>query len=205
VQGTQGSYRACHVPAFYDADSAHDAILVRNGIDVAGAGAFWISSDGKTAAKPEGSLCMRHASYVRLQLASGPLLAVNAHLDHTDDPAVKRHEMELFTGLLGELSGMPPRRTIVLGDFNSVPDLPPYRLLEAFGLRDAARLQANEQPTAVHWAKQPASQRIDYIWVSEDLTRTLTDYEVIDGAYRRQDGSAGHASDHCAVLASFDI
>jgi len=205
VQGLQGAYRACHDPAFYDADKAHDAILVRNGIDVGDTGAFWISNDGKTAVKPAGSLCMRHASYVQLQLASGPLLAVNAHLDHTDETAVKRREMQLFIGSLGELSGTPPRRTLVLGDFNSVPDLEPYRLLAAFGLRDTARLQKNEQPTAIHWAKQPASRRIDYIWASDDLTRRLAEYKAIDGAYRRQDGSAGHASDHCAVFARFDI
>lgn len=199
--GLQASHRAFYDPAFYDADKANDAIFVRNSIEVSGSGAFWISSDGKTALKPAGSICMRHATYARLQLTSGELLAVNAHLDHTGDRAVKRNEMDIFIRLLSGLSGMPPRRAIVMGDFNSVPDLEPYRLLEDFGLRDAARLKGNEQATAIHWAKQPAFERIDYIWLSDDLKDKLSGYDVISGAYRRQDGSAGHASDHSAVLA----
>ncbi len=205
TQGLQGSHRAWHDPAFYDADDAHDAILVRNGIDVSDSGAFWISRDGKTAAKPAGSICTRHATYARLQTTGGPLLVVNVHLDHTEDAAVKREEMELFIGHLAALSGTPPCRTIVTGDFNGVPDLEPYRRMDAFGLRDAGRLKGDEQPTAIHWATQPASERIDYIWLSADLTGMLRDYQVISGAYRRQDGSASHASDHSAVFADLNI
>ena len=46
--GLQGSHRAFYDPAFYEADNANNAVLVRNTIEVAGSGAFWISSDGKT-------------------------------------------------------------------------------------------------------------------------------------------------------------
>lgn len=63
LDGLQGSHRAWFDPAFYDVDTANNAILVRSTIEVAGSGAFWISGDGKTASKPEGSICMRHATY----------------------------------------------------------------------------------------------------------------------------------------------
>jgi endonuclease/exonuclease/phosphatase family metal-dependent hydrolase len=203
--GLQGAYRVFCDPAFYEADLSNNALLVRNTIEVAGSGAFWISDDGRTQAKPDGSICMRHATFVRLTSPAGEFLAVNVHLDHTRDQAVKRSEMEIFIRLLSGLSGNPPRRTIVMGDFNSVPDLPAYRLLEDFGLRDAPRLQGNEQATAVHWGAQPASGRIDYVWLSGDLTNALAGYDVIGGAYQRQDGSAGHASDHSAVFARLDL
>ena len=68
--GLQGSHRAFYDPAFYEADSANNAILVRDSIAVVGSGAFWISHDGKTEAKPEGSICMRHVTYARLQSAA---------------------------------------------------------------------------------------------------------------------------------------
>jgi endonuclease/exonuclease/phosphatase family metal-dependent hydrolase len=203
--GLQGAYRVIAEPAFYEADLSNNALLVRDTIEVAGSGAFWISNDGGTQVKPEGSICMRHATLARLTATAGELLVVNVHLDHTRDEAVKRGEMDMFIRLLSGLSGKPPRRTIVMGDFNGVPGLPTYRLLEDFGLRDAARLEGNEQATAVHWGPQPASGRIDYVWLSDDLTNALAGYDVIGGAYQRQGGSAGHASDHSAVFARLDL
>jgi endonuclease/exonuclease/phosphatase family metal-dependent hydrolase len=199
------SHTAYYDPAFYEADTAYDALLVRNTIKVSGCGAFWICGDGKTQAKIDGSICFRHATFVRLQLAEGPLLAVNVHLDHAVDRVVKQMETEVFIGLLGKIAGTPSARTIVMGDFNSTPDMEPHLLLESHGLRDSARLQGNEDATSIHWTKDPASERIDYIWLSDDLTGKLAAYKVINGAYRRQDGSPGHASDHSAVFAQLDI
>ncbi len=192
-------------PAFYEADNAYVAILVRNTIKISGSGAVWISGDGKKLSKIDGSICFRHATYVWLRLSDASLLVVNVHLDHTDDRAVKRKEMEVFIDLLSAMSGKPPTRTVVLGDFNSTPDMQPHSFLGKYGLRDSARLQCNEEATCIHWAKSPASERIDYIWMSSDLTGKLAAYKVISGAYNRQDGSPGHASDHSAVFAQFDL
>jgi endonuclease/exonuclease/phosphatase family metal-dependent hydrolase len=190
-------------PSFYDADKSYDAIFVRNTLAVADSGAFWIAGDGKRQAKIDGSICYRHATYVRL--ADADLLVVNVHLDHNDDRAAKRREIEVFIGLLSGLAGMPPARTIVMGDFNSTPDTEPPRILESYGLRDAARLKNDARPTSIHWKKQPASERIDYIWLSDDLTGKLAAYDVLEGRYSRRDGSAGHASDHSAVFAQVDL
>jgi endonuclease/exonuclease/phosphatase family metal-dependent hydrolase len=203
--GLKESHTALCDPAFYQADSAYDAILVRNTIRVSGTGAVWICGDGKTQAKIDGSICFRHATYARLQLADAALLVVNVHLDHTNDYAVKRQEIEVLVDLLSNISAKPPTRTIVMGDFNSTPNMEPYFLLEKHGLLDSARLQGSEESTCIHWAKKPASERIDYIWLSDDLKSRLVRYKVISGAYRRQDGSAGHASDHSAVFAQFDL
>jgi endonuclease/exonuclease/phosphatase family metal-dependent hydrolase len=133
------------------------------------------------------------------------LLVVNVHLDHSDDRAVKRKEIEIFIDLLSNISAKPPARMIVMGDFNSTPNLPPYTLLEEYGLLDSARLHNDEHATWGYWEGHPASERIDYIWMSDDLKDKLEAYKVISGAYRRQDGTAGHASDHSAVFAQFDL
>jgi endonuclease/exonuclease/phosphatase family metal-dependent hydrolase len=203
LDGLQCSHRACFDPAFYDADTANDAILVRSTIEISRSGAFWISGDGKTASKPEGSICMCHATYGRLHLGGDALLTVNMHLDHSGDQAVKRNEMEYSTHLLGGLSGTPPRRTIVMGDFNGLPDAAPCRLLEDFGLRDAAGLQGNGKATYVHWAERPALDRVDFVSLSGDLRDRARRLRRDQRRLQRQDGSTGHASDHSAVFAHF--
>ena len=192
-------------PAFYEADRSHNAILIRKTLKAAGAGAFWICGNGQTQSKTDGSICFRHATFVRLQKAHASLLVVNVHLDHTEDAAVKQTEMNAFIDLLSGIAGVPPTKTIVMGDFNNVPKMEPHFLLEKFGMRDAAQLQGSEDGTFSCWTKGSPSDRIDYIWLSADLTSALETYRVILGAYPRQDGGLCYASDHAAVLAQFDI
>lgn len=199
------SHSVCLDPAFYEADKAYNAILVRKTLEVAGAGAFWICGNGQTQSKIDGSICFRHATFIRLQKAHVSLLVVNVHLDHSEDAAVKKMEMNAFIDLLSGIAGVPPTKTIVMGDFNTVPKMESHFLLEKFGMRDAAQLQGSEDGTFSCWTKGSPSDRIDYIWLSNDLTSALETYRVILGAYPRQGGTLCYASDHAAVLAQFDI
>lgn len=189
--------------AFYEADDAYLAIFVRNGIKTSGSGAFWIYGDGKTQAKIDGSICTRHATYVRLP--DIPLLVVNAHLDHTGDAAVKRKEIEIFLGLLVEHTGRSPVNTLVMGDFNSTPTMEPHSFMTRFGLQDSGALRNNDDVTSLHWGNTPPAERIDYIWLSQDMTDKLEAYDVLSGAYTRHDGSPGNASDHSAVFAKINL
>jgi endonuclease/exonuclease/phosphatase family metal-dependent hydrolase len=191
-------------PAFYEADKSYNAILVRNTLKVGDTGAFWICGNGRTQSKVNGSICFRHATFVRLQQPTS-LLVVNVHLDHTDDPVVKRDEMRVFIRLLSAIAGHPPARTVVMGDFNDVPTMEPHSLLGEFGMADTAELNSNNEGTFSCWTREPPTTRIDYIWLSNDLKSSVNSYRVSRGAFRRQDGSAGYASDHAAVLAQFDI
>ncbi|HET9175020.1 MAG TPA: endonuclease/exonuclease/phosphatase family protein [Pseudolabrys sp.] len=199
------SHNVCFDQAFYDADKAYNAIVVRKTLKVADAGAFWICGNGQTQSKIDGSICFRHATFVRLQKAHASLLAVNGHLDHTEDAAVKQAEMKTFIDLLSGIAGVPPTKTIVMGDFNNVPKMEPHFLLEKFGMRDAAQLQGSEDGTFSCWTRGSPSDRIDYIWLSDDLKSSLETYRVVLGAYPRQGGGFCYASDHAAVLAQFDI
>ena len=192
-------------PVFYEADRSYNAILVRSTLKVVRAGAFWICGNGQTQSKIDGSICFRHATFVRLKKAHASLLVVNVHLDHAEGAAVKQTEMKAFIDLLGGIAGVPPTKTIVMGDFNTVPKMEPHFLLEKFGMRDAAQLQGSEDGTFSCWTKGSPSDRIDYIWLSDDLTSALETYRVILGAYPRQGGGLCYPSDHAAVLAQFDI
>jgi len=201
----KNSHSICIDPAFYEADSAYNAILVRKTLKIADAGAFWICGNGQTQSKIDGSICFRHATFVRLQQTHASVLVVNVHLDHTDDTAVKQKEMKAFIELVGDIAGLPPTRTIMMGDFNNVPNMEPHFLLEKFGMRDAAQLQGSEDGTFSCWTKGSPSDRIDYIWLSDDLKSAFETYRVILGAYPRQGGALCYASDHAAVLAQFNI
>jgi mRNA deadenylase 3'-5' endonuclease subunit Ccr4 len=53
LKGSHGVYLD---PAFYEADRSYNAILVRNTLKVAGAGAFWICGNGQTQSKIDGSI-----------------------------------------------------------------------------------------------------------------------------------------------------
>lgn len=81
----------------------------------------------------------------------------------------------------------------------------PHFLLDKFGMRDAAQLQGSEDGTFSCWTKGSPSDRIDYIWLSDNLTSALEIYQVNLGGYPRQGGGLCYASDHAAVLAQFDF
>src|SRR5580765_7651334 len=73
------SHSAYLDPVFYEADRSYNAILVRSTLKVVRAGAFWICGNGQTQSKIDGSICFRHATFVRLQKAHASLLVVNVH------------------------------------------------------------------------------------------------------------------------------
>ena len=191
--------------AFYEADNAHNSIFIRKTIKVIDRGAFWISHNGKDKAKVEGSICFRHATYAHIEVSSTSLLVVNVHLDHSKVGEVKNDEASVLIKLLEKLSGSPPSHTFIVGDFNSTPDRLPHKLFQKYGLQDSAILQRNAEPTNPHWLQHPRCERIDYVWVSEDLRDKLRIYKVLGDTYRRRDGILMEPSDHYPVLAEFNI
>jgi exonuclease III len=70
---------------------------------------------------------------------------------------------------------------------------------------DTAQLQGSEDGTFSCWTEGSPSDRIDYVWLSDDLKSALETYRVILGGYPRQGGELCYASDHAAVLAQFDF
>jgi endonuclease/exonuclease/phosphatase family metal-dependent hydrolase len=54
---------------------------------------------------------------------------VRSESHETRPPPVKA-----FIDLLGGIAGVPPTKTVVMGDFNNVPKMEPHFLLEKFGI-----------------------------------------------------------------------
>ncbi|MDE0267784.1 MAG: endonuclease/exonuclease/phosphatase family protein [Acidimicrobiaceae bacterium] len=80
-------------------------------------------------------------------------------------------------------------RTILLGDLNGRPDDPEIEALVGAGLKDAYEDAGASGDSFTYHSKNPY-KRIDYIWVSSDLT--ATDYSV----------PSSQASDHFPVTAT---
>lgn len=81
------SHRIFCDPAFYDADVAYNALFVRDGIEVCENGSFWISHDETGAKTLEGSICQRHATWIRVRVRGSGILIANVHLDHSASSA----------------------------------------------------------------------------------------------------------------------
>ena len=106
---------------------------------------------------------------------------IDVHLHHVgSDSAIRADQVAAlldyyrFTG-----------HTVIMGDFNAEPDSPEIGLMLGSGLQDA--LASIEPPPAYTFHSEVPFQRIDYIWVSPDLT--FSDAALLTGT----------ASDHFGV------
>lgn len=127
----------------------------------------------------------RGLTWALVSSAQGDLLILNAHLAH--DSAADR--LEQAEDILEFWRNR--ERTILLGDFNDGPSSPPVQRLRAAGFIDA--LAAHGLGAAFTFPSVGPSERLDYIFVSEDL-RSLS------GAIRQTT-----ASDHLPVLAEIRL
>lgn len=121
----------------------------------------------------------------------------NTHFDHE----VERARQESAKIMLRQVTELPGKLPFVItGDFNTVEDSEPYRILTAKGnrIKDAGHSSINPNfgPTSTFNAFGPLQpgKKIDYIFVREDMT--VTEHAVLadqwDGLW---------ASDHLPVLA----
>lgn len=92
------------------------------------------------------------------------LLIIATHLHHIEkDSAIRQQQ----TPEIVKFWNQRPR-TLLLGDFNATPDAPEIALLRGAGLRDAFALIGTG--SGFTWPADKPNQRIDYIWLSPDLT-----------------------------------
>ncbi|NJN83067.1 MAG: endonuclease, partial [Caldilineaceae bacterium] len=115
---------------------------------------------------PPRDLLLRRG-FVTAQVDTGgdrPLNVIDTHLHNPDDGSdVRVHQVETLLDYVQDLSGV-----VLAGDLNAEPDSPEMKMLEAAGLRDAVA-EAGVLPDFT-FPSRGASKRIDYIWLSPDLT-----------------------------------
>ncbi len=119
--------------------------------------------------------------------ATSPLEVIVTHHHHKRDGGAVR---ELQSRAILDL-WQGARRTAILGDFNARPGEPEIEMMRDAGFRDVLDL-AGVEPGYTNPATRPV-QRIDYIWISPDLTAS----EVAI--------PPDPASDHLPVVATLDL
>ena len=115
------------------------------------------------------------------------LTVIATHLHHPRDGGAER--VPQVQALLDYWNGAD--RTVLLGDLNALPGEPEVELLRQAGLVDAFEAAGAAPPGYTSPSDEP-QRRIDYIWVSEDLSA---------GAFVTRESQA---SDHFAVAATID-
>lgn len=103
--------------------------------------------------------------WARIDIGGGDeILLIATHLHHIEkDSAIRQMQMPELVKFWNQRP-----RTILLGDLNATPDAPEIAMLRNAGLRDAFALAG--QGYGFTWPSDKPNQRIDYIWVSPDLT-----------------------------------
>ena len=115
------------------------------------------------------------------------LTVIATHLHHPREGGAERTPQ--VRALLDYWDGA--ERTVLLGDLNALPGDPEMELLRQAGLVDAFEAAGVAPPGYTSPSDDP-QRRIDYIWVSEDLSA---------GAFVTRQSLA---SDHFAVAATID-
>jgi endonuclease/exonuclease/phosphatase family metal-dependent hydrolase len=132
---------------------------------------------------PRGGVPMRRSAlWAEIDLGAGQrLLVIGVHLHHVEADG---HVRVPQAAALLDLWRQRPR-AVVMGDLNATPDAREIAMLRDAGLRDAFVL-AGQGDGFTYSAARPY-QRIDYIWVSPDLS--ARDFVIMPG----------RASDHLGI------
>lgn len=111
---------------------------------------------------------------------------IAVHLHHVaEDSDIRVGQVSALLSFYGNTA-----RTVILGDFNAEPNDPEIKMMRAAGLRDV--LLSIEPPPAFTFRSDDPFQRIDYIWVSPDLTWAGVSL------------TTGTASDHLGVITTIN-
>ena len=142
-----------------------------------------ILDHGTSELPRDGSLIGRGYSWAEIDIGTGePLLVINTHLHQVEGDSDIRLEQ---VPVLLEFWNTRPR-TVLMGDLNAKPEWPEMELLYESGLVDAWLEWGSG--TGLTFPAASPNKRIDYIWLSPDLSGSST--EVIQTV----------ASDHLPIL-----
>jgi endonuclease/exonuclease/phosphatase family metal-dependent hydrolase len=117
----------------------------------------------------EGVPLRRNYLWVELDLgARRRLRVVVTHLHHVEGPDGDRVRQVQVRGLLEGAAGRPA--TVLLGDLNAEPGSAAIAGLRAAGLADAFVAAGGGPADELTWPADEPDRRIDYLWLSGDLT-----------------------------------
>lgn len=155
----------------------HSAIIYRkNRLELMDNGDFWFSETPDMPGKGwDATCCNRICSWAKFRdKASGKKFFVfNSHYDHEGKVARKNSSL-LLLKMIGQIAGNNP--VFVTGDFNATPDDDPIQTIYHSGILNDSYLVTQEPPYGTegtfhgYRSDAPMKSRIDYIWVTPDIT-----------------------------------
>jgi endonuclease/exonuclease/phosphatase family metal-dependent hydrolase len=192
-------------------DGEHCAVLFRRDrLEVVDQGTFWLSETPNLAGSQSWDAALpRIVTWGRLRdrRAGAVFNFFNTHFDHRGETA-RRESARLLLRKVAEIAGRDAP-VVVTGDFNSIPESEPYRLLtargpagEAPGLIDAFQASAcpHHGPTSSWNAFKAieAGRRIDFILVRPPV-------EVLQHGILSDTFDGRFPSDHLPVVADVTL
>jgi len=183
-----------------DREGEHTAIFYRaDRLELLKSETFWLSETPDRPSKGWDAALNRICTYgqFRHRESGRTFYVFNAHFDHIGQQA-RQESAQLILRKIQELNPAGAR-AILLGDLNLEPDSPPIRELSQ-RLDDAYTLAgegAQGPPGTFNGfdLAQPATRRIDYIFLSPG------DFRVLDHAIWEEPYGRGYPSDHFPVMA----
>ncbi len=159
-------------------------------------GTFWLSESPTSPSKSWDAALPRICTFGKFQdRASGEVVFVfNTHYDHKGTEA-RAQSSQVIVSQIRQISG--GNKTVLMGDFNSLPEKPAIQEILEAQLKDAfteALIRYGSVGTYNDFDLQKVPEnRIDYIFYSADwqCTRYGVDSRVIEGRY---------LSDHFPVI-----
>ncbi|MDD3787237.1 MAG: endonuclease/exonuclease/phosphatase family protein [Petrimonas sp.] len=180
----------------------HSAIVYKKDrFEVLENGDFWFSETPNVPSKGwDATCCNRICSWAKFKdkTTGKEFYFFNAHYDHQGKVARKNSSLMLLERIR-KVAGNNP--VFATGDFNATPDDEPIQIIYTDGLMKDSRLISVQPPYGTEGTfnsfnlKAPMKDRIDYIWVTPNVT--VNKYAVLN------EQQYGHfPSDHFPVMAN---
>ena len=165
---------------------------------------FWISPTPYVPGSrfPIQSECPRVCNVVQIRnRESGKMLRIfNIHLDHISDEA-RIEGIKCVLGKLEEYNARLPLPAVILGDFNAGPECSTIKYCDEYDKTPITDI-TKDIPITYHGfggLLKPEWEKIDYIYVSGGLEKSLTDVGIWDTVHH-----GIYLSDHYPVYAEFE-
>ena len=177
----------------------HSAIVYKkNRFKVLDSGDFWLSETPETPSYGWDAQIRRICSWAKFRdmQSNKEFFFFSVHYDHQAKEA-RRNSSVLMMSKIKEIAG--DMSTFCVGDFNATPDDEPIEIIYNSNILNDAYLISQAEPYGTEGTfnafklNAPMKKRIDYIWVTKDIT--IEKYGVLNDVHY------GHyPSDHFPVM-----
>ncbi len=127
----------------------------------------------------------RHLNYAKIEIGGKNFTIINVHLDCSEDYDFKEIEAKCFLEIIKNIVGTD--EVIMFGDFNLIADDNlAYQTIEKEFI-DVSKVCEVREPTHPNWLMRNVYKQLDYIWVSDNIKKSIKDFVIVKDTYIRKD------------------